>query len=76
MKRLTILAAALALAGCGIKTGLERPDPLWNADEARAQQAAQSAEREAARAERDARRSATTQETPEIPPTTESTTPY
>ncbi len=35
MIRLVVSALALSLlAGCGIKGGLERPDPMWNSDEA------------------------------------------
>jgi hypothetical protein len=28
------LAAMTVLAGCGIPGGLERPDPIWNSEEA------------------------------------------
>jgi predicted small lipoprotein YifL len=35
MSRLLLALAALtALSACGIKGGLERPDPMWNSDEA------------------------------------------
>jgi predicted small lipoprotein YifL len=35
MKRLALALVGLALlSGCGVKGGLERPDPLWNRDEA------------------------------------------
>ena len=35
MSRLLLALAALtALSACGIKGDLERPDPLWNADDA------------------------------------------
>lgn len=35
MKRLALGLMALALlAGCGVKSGLERPDPMWNREEA------------------------------------------
>ena len=35
MKRIALSLLALSLlAGCGIKGGLDRPDPMWNSDEA------------------------------------------
>ena len=35
MKRLALGLMALSLlAGCGVKGGLERPDPMWNREEA------------------------------------------
>lgn len=40
--------ALTLLAGCGIKGGLERPDPMWNSDEAIARECAR-AEAERAR---------------------------
>jgi hypothetical protein len=41
MSRLFLGFAALALvSACGIKNGLERPDPLWNSQEAVAHECA------------------------------------
>ena len=41
MMRLVIGALALSLlAGCGIKSGLDRPDPMWNSDEVIAEECA------------------------------------
>ena len=41
MSRLFLGFAALALvSACGIKNGLERPDPLWNTQEAIARECA------------------------------------
>lgn len=35
MRRVVLGFAALTmLAACGVRGGLERPDPLWNSDEA------------------------------------------
>lgn len=49
MMRLVVSALALSLlAGCGIKGGLERPDPMWNREEAIARECAR-AEAERAR---------------------------
>ena len=41
MSRFLLSLAALALvSACGIKNGLERPDPLWNSQEAIARECA------------------------------------
>jgi uncharacterized lipoprotein len=43
MMRLVVCALALTLlAGCGIRSGLERPDPLWNSEEAIARECARA----------------------------------
>ena len=48
MTRVVLAALALSLlAGCGIKGGLERPDPLWNREQA----IREECERQAARNE-------------------------
>ncbi|MCR6645936.1 MAG: hypothetical protein NVV62_16145 [Terricaulis sp.] len=45
MSRLIMSLSALALlAGCGIPGGLERPDPLWNSDEAIARECERAAQ--------------------------------
>ncbi|MEQ1707672.1 MAG: lipoprotein [Terricaulis sp.] len=45
MMRLVLSLGALALlSACGIKGDLERPDPLWNADEAIRRECARQAE--------------------------------
>jgi len=45
MMRLVVSALALSLlAGCGVKGGLERPDPMWNSDEAIARDCARQRE--------------------------------
>jgi|CXWL01.1.fsa_nt_gi predicted small lipoprotein YifL len=45
MMRLVVSVLALSmLAGCGIKGGLERPDPMWNSDEAIARECARQEE--------------------------------
>jgi predicted small lipoprotein YifL len=67
MKVFAGLAALALLAGCGIKGGLERPNPMWNADSARAAEAQRRDERTAERAERNARRGVS-----EAPPMTSS----
>jgi len=41
MIRLVLVIAALGvLSGCGVRGGLQRADPLWNADEAIARECA------------------------------------
>lgn len=75
MKRLLVsiagLTALMLLAGCGIKTGLDRPNPMWNAEEARAREAAREAQEAADQAERDRRRGVTpAAPTTATPPTT------
>jgi predicted small lipoprotein YifL len=45
MTRLVLAALALTiLAGCGIKGGLDRPDPMWNRDDAIAEECRRQAE--------------------------------
>lgn len=45
MSRLIVSLSALALlAGCGIPGNLERPDPLWNSDEAIARECERAAQ--------------------------------
>ena len=45
MTRLVLSLGALALlSACGIKGGLDRPDPLWNSDEAIRRECARQAE--------------------------------
>ncbi len=49
MKRIALSLLALSfLAGCGIKGGLDRPDPMWNSDEAVAREQARLEEERAA----------------------------
>jgi predicted small lipoprotein YifL len=56
MTRLVLATLALAmLAGCGIKGGLERPDPLWNSDEAIAAECRRQAEENVPPSRRDPR---------------------
>ncbi len=64
------LTALLLLAGCGIKSGLERPDPMWNAESARAADEERRDQARAARAERDARRGVTPETATGAPPLT------
>jgi predicted small lipoprotein YifL len=46
MSRVLLGLAALALlSGCGIKGDLERPDPLWNREDAIRRECQQQAER-------------------------------
>jgi predicted small lipoprotein YifL len=74
MKRLLVsiagLTALVLLAGCGIKTGLDRPNPMWSAEEAQAREAAREAQDAADQAERDRRRGVTPAPTTATPPTT------
>ena len=57
MKRMALALIGLALlSGCGIKGGLERPDPMWNREEALAREQ----ERQQQEAERAARRAGQT----------------
>jgi predicted small lipoprotein YifL len=56
MKRIALgLVALAALAGCGMKGGLERPGPMWDSEEA---VAAERARLEEERAESERRRQA------------------
>ena len=71
MKRLLALTALVLLAGCGIKSGLERPDPMWGSASARAAEAERTSAGDAARAERAARRGLY----PEATPTPQAGTP-
>lgn len=49
MKRIALSLLALSfLAGCGIKGGLDRPDPMWNSEEAIAREQARLEEERAA----------------------------
>lgn len=46
MKRtMLVLAALTLLSACGVRGDLERPDPLWNSDEAIRRECAARAER-------------------------------
>ena len=46
MSRIVLALSALTLlSACGIKGDLERPDPLWNAEEAIRRECAEQAER-------------------------------
>lgn len=46
MSRLVLGLCALALlSACGVKSDLERPDPLWNSDEAIRRECARQIER-------------------------------
>lgn len=47
MKRLALAVIGLALlAGCGVKGGLERPDPMWNRGDAVAREQQQLREQQ------------------------------
>ena len=65
MKRFIMCLLALSFAaGCGIKGGLDRPDPLWGGEAAAARE---QARQEAERAEAERRRRAREQSQPAQP---------
>ncbi|MDX2276508.1 MAG: lipoprotein [Hyphomonadaceae bacterium] len=67
MKRTALALIGLTLlSGCGIKGGLERPDPLWNREEAMAREQQQQ-QRDAEIAARRAGQSAPTAQAPAEP---------
>lgn len=65
MKRVMLAVIGLALlSGCGIKGGLERPDPMWNREEALAREREQQRQEDELAARRAGQAAGQTQERP------------